>query len=108
MHAALPLLERAGTVSVAVLSRERDAGSQQDSEQPDLVAFLASHRVTANIVSRKTRHDSGLALLALAKERGCGMLVMGCYGHSRLRERCLGGASRTVLCDAAIPVLMNH
>jgi nucleotide-binding universal stress UspA family protein len=36
------------------------------------------------------------------------MLVMGCFGHSRFRELCMGGASRTVLADAGIPVLMAH
>jgi nucleotide-binding universal stress UspA family protein len=34
--------------------------------------------------------------------------VMGCYGHSRARELVLGGASRTVLRDARLPVLMAH
>jgi nucleotide-binding universal stress UspA family protein len=33
---------------------------------------------------------------------------MGCYGHGRFREECLGGASRTVLADAGIPVLFAH
>jgi len=34
--------------------------------------------------------------------------VMGCYGHGRLRELCLGGASRTVLAEATLPVLLAH
>jgi nucleotide-binding universal stress UspA family protein len=36
------------------------------------------------------------------------VLVMGCYGHGKMRELCLGGASRTVLAEARIPVLLAH
>jgi nucleotide-binding universal stress UspA family protein len=36
------------------------------------------------------------------------MMVMGCFGHSRFRELCLGGPSRTVLAESPIPVLMAH
>jgi len=50
----------------------------------------------------------GRTLLAHAAEQGSDLLVMGCYGHSRLREFVLGGASRHVLEHMAIPVLMSH
>jgi nucleotide-binding universal stress UspA family protein len=43
-----------------------------------------------------------------AKEYGADLLVMGCYGHSRLREFVLGGASEHVLRHMSIPVLMAH
>jgi nucleotide-binding universal stress UspA family protein len=52
--------------------------------------------------------DAGHELLALADELGCTMLVMGCYGHSRFRELCLGGASRTALAEARIRLLLVH
>ena len=38
----------------------------------------------------------------------CDLLVMGAYGHSRLREMILGGATRDVLANSTIPVLMAH
>jgi nucleotide-binding universal stress UspA family protein len=41
-------------------------------------------------------------------ERGSDLIVMGCYGHSRLREAILGGASRTLLRSMTVPVLMSH
>jgi nucleotide-binding universal stress UspA family protein len=44
----------------------------------------------------------------MTDELGGDLLVMGCYGHSRLRELCLGGASRTILAEARIPALMVH
>ena len=52
--------------------------------------------------------DAGDALLSLAGELGVGLLVMGCYGHSRTREWVLGGASRTVMESMTLPVLMAH
>jgi nucleotide-binding universal stress UspA family protein len=57
---------------------------------------------------RSTEGSVGDALLALADELGSDLLVMGCYGHSRLREMVLGGTSRIVLRSARLPVLMSH
>jgi nucleotide-binding universal stress UspA family protein len=57
---------------------------------------------------REPRRDAGHDLLDLAADLHCGLLVMGCFGHSKLRELCLGGASRAVLADARIPVCLVH
>lgn len=108
MSAAIPLLRRAAQVTVALLAAPAASGHDVRADQPELLRFLARHHVTPDIVMRPPHHDSGHQLLALAAELGCGLLVMGCYGHSRFRELCLGGASRTVLGDAAIPLLLAH
>jgi len=50
----------------------------------------------------------GRTLLMQAKDYGADLLVMGCYGHSRLREFVLGGASEYVLRHMTVPVLMSH
>jgi nucleotide-binding universal stress UspA family protein len=50
----------------------------------------------------------GEAMLAYAAEVGADLVVMGCYGHSRVRELVLGGATRHVLHAAAMPVFMAH
>jgi nucleotide-binding universal stress UspA family protein len=50
----------------------------------------------------------GQALLEEATRLNCDLLVMGAYGHSRLREMILGGATREVLANSTIPVLMAH
>jgi nucleotide-binding universal stress UspA family protein len=54
------------------------------------------------------RSDVGSLLLAQARELNAGMLVMGAYHHSRLREFILGGPTRTVLEQMTIPVFMSH
>jgi nucleotide-binding universal stress UspA family protein len=114
LGAAVPLLRRARAVTVAALA-DTGPGTDADelrSQQPDLVQFLGRHGVTPRMLvheaARVDGHDPGGALLDLAAGLHCGLLVMGCYGHGKLRELCLGGASRTVLADARIPVLLAH
>jgi len=57
-------------------------------------------------VLRDPGNETGSAILALAAERACDQVVIGCSGHSRCEELLPGGASRTVLREAALPVLM--
>lgn len=106
--ASIPLLRHAGAVTLAVLTGPGLGEDEFRAQKPALLRFLARHRVTPQVLMRAVQHDSGRALLALADELGCGLLVMGCYGHSRFRELCLGGASRTVLAEARIPLLLAH
>lgn len=108
LSAAVPLLRRAAGVTVVALAGQD--GSEEDfrAQQSDLLHYLGLHRVPARMLVRAPRQDTGHELLALASELGCGMLVMGCFGHSRFRELCMGGASRTVLAQATLPVLMAH
>jgi nucleotide-binding universal stress UspA family protein len=108
LSAALPLLRRAAGVTVAALAGKD--GSEEDfrEQQAAMLDFLGRHHVNPRVMIRAPREDSGHDLLALAAELDCGMMVMGCFGHSRFRELCMGGASRTVLAEASIPVLMAH
>ena len=106
ISASIPLLRHAKTVSIASFCRESDTGREPDI--PDLLRYLKHHGVHAGVQLRDAAPESGKALLQLAAELGADLLVMGCYGHSQFHELILGGASRTVLSDAAIPVLMAH
>lgn len=108
MAAAMPLLRHASDVTVVMLTGPRRTVEDCRAEQSELRAFLAQHEVTPRMVLRELEGDAGQALLSLAKDTDCGLLVMGCYGRSRFREFCLGGASRTVLADAGIPLLLAH
>jgi nucleotide-binding universal stress UspA family protein len=116
MGAALPLLRRADEVTVAMLSGPGPAAAECEAQQAELAGFLGRHQVRPAFLVREhggklaDRHagDIGHALLSVADERGGDLLVMGCYGHSRLRELCLGGASRTILAEARIAALMVH
>ncbi|WP_020653177.1 universal stress protein [Massilia niastensis] len=108
MSAALPMLSRAGAVTVVVLTGAQLDAAGFQAQQPELLGFLSRHGVGASVLVRDPKQDSGHELLALADELDCGVLVMGCYGHGRFQELCLGGASRTVLADAHIPLLLAH
>ena len=76
----------------------------------DICVALAPHGVKCEATEvAHPRSGVGRTLLVRAAEYGSDLLVMGCYGHSRLREFVLlGGASRHVLDHMTIPVLMSH
>jgi nucleotide-binding universal stress UspA family protein len=109
LSAALPLLARAEQVHVATWP-EPDAA---DTAAPDPLAFLQRHGIRAQHhgqpqLGARALHGIGELLLTLAGDLGAELLVMGCYGHGRARERVLGGASRTLLSSMTLPVLMAH
>ena len=75
----------------------------------DIATHLARHG--ANVSVREMLSDGnniGELLLEEAKANGCGLIVMGGYGHSRFREWVLGGVTDAILNDAQIPVLLSH
>ena len=106
MAAAVPLLQRATHVSLAAFTPVFPDASVNPAEIDDALAFLGRHAVRAEPVLRDPGGDTGRAILALAAGQDCDLVVMGCFGHSRFQELLLGGASRTVLQEAALPVLM--
>lgn len=106
---AMPLLKKAEAVRIlGVDPTAEDAGAGRGS-LTELAAALARHGVkceTAQSVAPST--DVGDDLLNRAADFSADLIVMGCYGHSRLRELVLGGASRSLLQHMTMPVLMSH
>jgi nucleotide-binding universal stress UspA family protein len=102
---ALPFLKLAESVSIAMFNSKLSAGEQVGAE---LVAFLGRHDIQAEVIAKKTKLDIGNALLSLAADCDADMLVMGGYGHSRLREMIMGGVTRRILESMTLPVLMSH
>jgi nucleotide-binding universal stress UspA family protein len=102
--AALPLLTAASKV---VILTAREPGSE--IEPSELAAYLALHGVDARTWAFVPASGSlGGALLEEAGKAGANLLVMGAYGHSRLREMVLGGVTRSILADADMPVFLMH
>ena len=108
VHDALPILERAAAVRVVSVNPADGPG---DGELPgaDISQHLARHGVR---VEAETFNADGVrvddALLSRAFDTGADLLVMGAYGHSRLGELVLGGATRHILRQLTIPVFMSH
>jgi nucleotide-binding universal stress UspA family protein len=106
---ALPFLTAADKVIVLVIdprTRTRDHGAEPGA---DVALWLARHGATV-AVQRESAVDGdvGQIILSRAADHGADLIVMGLYGHSRLQEVILGGASRTLLSSMTVPVLMAH
>jgi nucleotide-binding universal stress UspA family protein len=106
IQGALPLLRRAALATLAVVNPTQVYGAHGEQPGADLASYLARHGVLVDVVVRQTDGHVGDALLSLAAEIGADVLVMGCYGHTRLRELLLGGATRDILAGMTLPVLM--
>jgi nucleotide-binding universal stress UspA family protein len=103
---ALPILSVVKHVTILSATDDKPVepttvGSLQD--------FLRRHEIAAEVhLFSRSERAIGEALQQAALDRGAGLLVMGAYGHSRIREFVLGGATRTVLADRRMPILMSH
>nr|WP_315218568.1 universal stress protein [uncultured Duganella sp.] len=105
---ALPLLRMADAVTLLVLNAEQRPAAHGMEPGADMALLLARHGVRVEVVREYTTVEIGAALLCVAAELSCDLLVMGGYGHRRARETLLGGATRTVLTEMTLPVLMAH
>jgi nucleotide-binding universal stress UspA family protein len=104
---ALPILKKADKVIILLVDPRNDG----DPEGPGgrVATWLARHGVNAD-VERDTAADSdiGGVILSRAADQDADLVVMGLYGHSRMREWVLGGASRTLLASMTVPLLVAH
>lgn len=105
---AVPLMRNADSVEIVTV----DGGGNGSDRLPvgdELAQALARHGVkTETAALSGVDSNAGEELLAAAKKRKCDLLVMGCYGHSRVREFVFGGATRDVINAMTMPVLMSH
>ena len=107
---ALPLLRRAQQVRV-VSWNERGAAADDEALRASLAAlrqWLMWHGVAAETHLAPSGTQVADAMLAHAADIGADLIVMGAYGHTRLAERVLGGATRGLIETMTVPVLMSH
>jgi nucleotide-binding universal stress UspA family protein len=104
---ALPFLRRALTVEIVAVSGEHGKGVELAGT--NMARHLARHGINAELKRVSAGNaDVPSAIRAHAIQSGADFMVMGGYGHSRLREFILGGVTRTFLTSTTIPVLMSH
>lgn len=104
--AALPILQLASTVDVVMVAEGDDVPGIEDSA--DIGRYFSRHGIKTTIRIVSGAPDTATALLKEARASAADLIVMGGYGHARLQELVLGGATRDVLRNAPIPVFMAH
>ncbi len=103
---AMPFLARAKAVDIVIVAEDR---KNDEITGASMSEHLARHGVAAN-VKRIAKGDLDIenVILSYAADSGTDFIVMGGYGHSRLREFILGGVTRGMLASMTVPVLMSH
>jgi nucleotide-binding universal stress UspA family protein len=107
LHSALPLLLRSGRLVVLNGSRQEPVAPRLPAF--DIEQFCWRHELHCERIAIDAREGiSGGALLSAAMAANVDMLVLGAFGHSRLREWALGGITSHMLAQSPIPLLMRH
>jgi nucleotide-binding universal stress UspA family protein len=104
---ALPLLKKAGHVSVVEIAAEEDFDAVR-LQLDDVVCWLGRHGVVAEALVSPSTGDDANRLNDIAWEQGADLIVAGAYGHSRFREWALGGVTRDLLLRADRCSLVSH
>ena len=104
LRLALSFLRLATDVHIVTISSDNS-----DFPPTDASLYLARHGIASQLHEwpRQERTVAG-ALLDAARDLAASSLVMGAYGHTRLRETVLGGVTRDLLSDASVPLLLAH
>lgn len=109
VHDAMPLLAAAEVVTVLIVDPREGPKGHGELPGADISLHLARHGVKAEIECTVSADLAvGEVLLSRAADLAADLIVMGAYGHSRLRELLLGGATRALLRSMTVPVLMAH
>ena len=106
---AIPLLKSADTVQVVAFDPGKGGADHGDVPGADIGHYLARHGVKVQVAQQNGAGlDIGAQILSRAADIAADLIVMGAYGHSRMRELVLGSATRTLLESMTVPVLMSH
>ena len=103
VRAAVPLLKLADEVDILTIG-----DTANDADPAEVADYLARHGCRATARRIPKAGDISDQLLDALRTSGAKWAVTGSYGHSRLREALFGGASKTLLAKAPIPILLSH
>lgn len=107
MADALPILVRAKTVRVVTITQEKTIDTKRSNAE--LAKHFACHGIEVVLEEEKAAGRTiGQALEDYVTAHEIDLLVMGAYGHSRLRDFILGGATKTIIAHPPLPVLLSH
>jgi nucleotide-binding universal stress UspA family protein len=104
---AIPIIRKSGRVEIVIVTNER--GKEDEIEGADIGQHLARHGLKVDVHRISGGNiDVADALLSHAADSSADLMVMGGYGHSRLREFVLGGVTRSIFGSMTVPVLLSH
>jgi len=102
-------MRNADAITVLTLAGDSEARKQAGAQAEKLAANLARHGLQAKVEAVETSGRSATDdIKARLDSDGADLLVMGCYGHSRLRELVFGGVTRDMLGNITVPTLLSH
>jgi nucleotide-binding universal stress UspA family protein len=106
---ALPLLARANTVDLLIVLNEKTNSDNREIRGVEIATHLARHDVKVQLQTVPAADiDVTNAILSYVADNSGTLIVMGGYGHARLREVILGGVTREMLKSMTVPVFMSH
>ncbi len=106
---AMPFIEAAESVHIAMVDPETGEDTHGEEPGADLAAALAHHRAQVTVDALPSAgHSVAGRLLTHAAECGADLIVMGGYGHWRLRESLFGGVTRDMIRKSEVPLLLAH
>jgi nucleotide-binding universal stress UspA family protein len=103
---SLPLLARAEKVEIVCVKDEGKLPGRPSGL--DILRHLERHGVVSVLSDLPAADDEGAALLSHAAESGADFIVMGAYGHWRLRELIFGGTTQKILAQSPLPLFLAH
>ncbi|HEU5407912.1 MAG TPA: universal stress protein [Nitrospira sp.] len=107
IHDTMPFLHNAKVIDVLAVNEADSTESEVSSAA--LVAHLARRDISVDVQQLTAdAFNIHTAILSLAADRGTDLIVMGGYGHSRLREFILGGVTRGILRSLTVPALISY
>ncbi len=107
LNDALPLLRQAARVDVVSIVNDKELA--KGARAADILPHLQRHGVKATAVELESQGgDAAQVLLHHATSNGAGLLVIGAYAHSRLRQLVFGGFTSALLKDCPVPLMLSH
>lgn len=103
IRCGLPLLRAASDVHIVAIDEDSPG-----FPAADVATYLSRHAIHAEVHEREAEPSVEEALKTAARELGAATIIMGGYGHSRMRELVFGGVTRAMLQSCPVPLLLSH
>jgi nucleotide-binding universal stress UspA family protein len=109
VRAALPLIAKSKQVTVAVFDPVKREGADGEEPGVDLASWLSRHGCNVTIEQYPSGGDEiANCIIKRASEKGADIVVMGGYGHMKIRQQIFGGTTKSMLEQTKIPVFIAH